>query len=574
MLSLLGAAVVGWLGWRAWQQLQQWLAKLRVLSALPHPSTTATLTGSLELIADRDHMHHALGRAAAELGGLCYVRILWQPLVVVTDPALCQQLLSAAMDLPKDPGPYHSFNTLTSPGGRTPNMLGHTASHGYWHLVRKGVAGAFSPRNIRGQFPHVLRLADQIAGILRGAGPAAVLDLDNLLQREAMDVIGRIGFQTDFGALEAYASGAHGGGPLHVASVFETTKGAALEIAKRWSQPLRTRVWRLIPDARRGEACLRAAQARMRALLAELKARGPPAEDDASIAAHLLRIRDPATGRPLTDEQLAGEVGLMFFAGFETTGHTMAWALFLLASHPQAAARVAAELDEHGLLVMPRRPRPRQLEYADLSKLKYLGQVLKESMRLVPVVAGGTARRSAKELTLRGHRIPAGTTLIVGGIGLHLSSHNWERADEFLPERWEEPGAEYWPGDMCPARAGTRPEGSSGSTGASTRPLGGDEEEEEGDGAGAASASGAWTLVDSDRPPLRFAPFSQGPRICIGQHLAKMNATATLALLLSRFTFELPPELRGPGALWDLQCNLMTNQPRDGLPMRCIPRPT
>ena len=92
-----------------------------------------------------------------------------------------------------------------------------------------------------------------------------------------------------------------------------------------------------------------------------------------------------------------------------------------------------------------------------------------------------------------------------------------------------------------------------------------------------------------------------------------MNATATLALLLSRFTFELPPELRGPGALWDLQarhcrqqrqrlpvavppamcnvtaacstligfccagpvqCNLMTNQPRDGLPMRCIPRPT
>lgn len=80
--------------------------------------------------------------------------------------------------------------------------------------------------------------------------------------------------------------------------------------------------------------------------------------------------RDPATGRPLTDEQLAGEVGLMFFAGFETTGHTMAWALFLLASHPQAAARVAAELDEHGLLVMPRRPRPRQLEYADLSKLK------------------------------------------------------------------------------------------------------------------------------------------------------------------------------------------------------------
>ena len=85
-----------------------------------------------------------------------------------------------------------------------------------------------------------------------------------------------------------------------------------------------------------------------------------------------------------------------------------------------------------------------------------------------------------------------------------------------------------------------------------------------------------------------------------------MNYTASLAVLLSRFRFELPPELAGPGALWELQANRMvrerrvlsvlcqkeqpmwtrcptagcgarvpclpqTNQPKNGLPMRCIP---
>ena len=45
------------------------------------------------------------------------------------------------------------------------------------------------------------------------------------------------------------------------------------------------------------------------------------------LAAYLsTHLRCPA-GKPLSDEQLAGEIGLFFFAGSETTGHTMAWTL-------------------------------------------------------------------------------------------------------------------------------------------------------------------------------------------------------------------------------------------------------
>jgi hypothetical protein len=58
--------------------------------------------------------------------------------------------------------------------------------------------------------------------------------------------------------------------------------------------------------------------------------------------------------------------------GFETTAHTLAWSLFLVASHPVVASRLAAELDQQGLLVTAARPQPRQLTYHDLSELRWV----------------------------------------------------------------------------------------------------------------------------------------------------------------------------------------------------------
>lgn len=62
-------------------------------------------------------------------------------------------------------------------------------------------------------------------------------------------------------------------------------------------------------------------------LLKDIKARGPLSDSDVSVAAHLLRIRDPANDQPLPDDRIAAEIGVLFTGGFETTGHTIAWAL-------------------------------------------------------------------------------------------------------------------------------------------------------------------------------------------------------------------------------------------------------
>lgn len=70
----------------------------------------------------------------------------------------------------------------------------------------------------------------------------------------------------------------------------------------------------------------------------QVKARGPPSEDDSSIGAQLMRLQDPRTGEPLADEFLLPQMSVLFWAGFDTTGNTMAWTLYCISQHPEVNA--------------------------------------------------------------------------------------------------------------------------------------------------------------------------------------------------------------------------------------------
>ena len=74
--------------------------------------------------------------------------------------------------------------------------------------------------------------------------------------------------------------------------------------------------------------------------------------------------------------------------GFETTAHTLSFTLFCIASHPDVQKKIADELQALGLLPSVGHRSARDLQYDDLHQLTYLDSVLKESMRMFPVVAG------------------------------------------------------------------------------------------------------------------------------------------------------------------------------------------
>ena len=68
-------------------------------------------------------------------------------------------------------------------------------------------------------------------------------------------------------------------------------------------------------------------------------------------------------------------------AGWDTSAHTIAFTCGLIATHPEAEAKIAAELDALGLLVTPERQTPRQISQDDLTRLPFTNAVIKVVLR-------------------------------------------------------------------------------------------------------------------------------------------------------------------------------------------------
>ncbi|WP_269857511.1 cytochrome P450 [Streptomyces sp. RPT161] len=171
-------------------------------------------------------------------------------------------------------------------------------------------------------------------------------------------------------------------------------------------------------------------------------------------------------------------VMVMMLAAHHTTGVAISWTLHLLGRHPEAAERVADELDR----VLGDRVAP---DYSDLRRLTYLEMTLKESMRLYPPGPYG-ARETTEALVLGEYEIPAGATIFYPFWAVHMNPDYWPEPERFVPERFT-------------------PEGVAG------------------------------------RPKLAYIPFGLGPRSCEGAGLAMVEAELVLAVLLKRFRFRPAP---------------------------------
>jgi cytochrome P450 len=155
-------------------------------------------------------------------------------------------------------------------------------------------------------------------------------------------------------------------------------------------------------------------------------------------AANLAPTRAAHAGEPLTLEQLKAEVALFWVAGFETTAHTIGWACMLLATHPEVEARLAAELQAHGLLATPGNPTPRAAAWEDLGKLRYLSAVVNETTRMYPAAGSGTLRvRLAVAIEWQRQRMAAEGLRSVAGVEV-----GW-RTCAAVP-RWCMHGVGHW----------------------------------------------------------------------------------------------------------------------------------
>lgn len=133
-------------------------------------------------------------------------------------------------------------------------------------------------------------------------------------------------------------------------------------------------------------------------------------------------------GNPISDEQLRGELKTFLITGHEAPATLLAWALYLLARHPESESKLLAEIEE---VLGGRVP-----DAADLKQLSYTSQVLKETLRLYPP-AWFVAREAVRDCEIGDYSVPQGTQLLMSQWLMHRDSRFWEKPELFRPERWE-----------------------------------------------------------------------------------------------------------------------------------------
>lgn len=123
--------------------------------------------------------------------------------------------------------------------------------------------------------------------------------------------------------------------------------------------------------------------------------------------------------------EMVDEVATFFLAGHETGASALAWALYLLAEHPDWQDRLALEARQN-----------LTADFASIKALPLSRAVFREALRLYPPVAM-TVRQCAHAETLRDRKAPKGAQLVLSPWHLHRHERLWDNPDGFDPGRWE-----------------------------------------------------------------------------------------------------------------------------------------
>jgi cytochrome P450 len=185
-------------------------------------------------------------------------------------------------------------------------------------------------------------------------------------------------------------------------------------------------------------------------------------------------------GSAMSDDQLRDETITLLLAGHETTALVLTFTLMLLSQHPELRARLEAEVDE----VLAGRP----ATHADLPRLVVAERIVRESMRLYPP-AWSIGREAIEDVELAGRRFPAGTWFWMLPWTMHRDARWFEMPTRFDPDRWS--------GDL-----GKR------------------------------------------LPRFAYFPFGGGPRQCIGNAFAMMEAVLCLVTIVAHARLDVVPGYR------------------------------
>ncbi|KAK2561702.1 Cholesterol 24-hydroxylase [Acropora cervicornis] len=431
-------------------------------------------------------LHEVVEDLRVNYGPVMVIWIYHRPILFVSDPEVARKCL-VTLNLPKNS--FGAKNFAFPYGQRfVGNGLVTELDHEVWQKHRSLLNPAFHRRYLMNLMTAFNSSCDLFLNKLdEMADGKTVVDMAEEFARVTMDVIGKVAFDVDLDVIIDKNS------PFP-AALTETLKGvqesffapfwqvdlSSISVQKRLSKTtkfLRDYAKKVIQE--RQEAISR--------------------KDDtpSDILNHILFV---AKAEPsLTLEYLVDEFVTFFVAGQETTSNQLSFTLYEILKHPYIEDRIVQEIETVlGSCQF--------VKYNDLGNLLYLGQTLKEGLRLHSPV-GGTSRITVKEEDLGGYLVPGNTSVSVSLFVLHHLPEVWPEPKKFDPDRFS-------------------PE----------------------------------SKISSNALRSAYFPFSFGPRTCIGQTFAQFEAQVLMARLLQEFELTL---LEGQNEIQHEQ--RLTVKPRGGV---------
>ncbi|MCW7539387.1 cytochrome P450 [Aquabacterium sp. A7-Y] len=467
---------------------------LRRLVDLPGPRGWPVL-GNLPQF-DLARMHQTYEAWARIYGPMYRVRINRRDFVVISDPALMMQGLRDRPDTWLRPDP--SMQAMQEAG-----ISGLVTADGEsWRRQRRIVMSAFDPTHLRRFFPSLERVTRRLQQRwMRSAQAGIQLDLQTELKRYTVDVIAGLAFGVDVNTLEQE----HSELQAHLSQVFPMIQRRSNSFFPYWH-------YLKLPSDRRFDRHLVALHQVTRALIAQARARldvSPERREAPQDLLDALLVAQGESGETMTEEEVAGNVFTMLLAGEDTTANSLAWALWLLAIHPEAWHRLVDEADRQlAPALLPS-------SFDDAMGLAWTDACIHETMRLRPV-APMNGLQARDDTVLGDLAVPKDTIVVCLTRLAATDEQRIEAASEFRPQRW-------------------------------------------------LNAEGPAAANSTKRTSL---PFGAGPRICPGRYLALLEMHMVLAMVAR--TFDLVELGTADGGPPPERMNL-TMQP-EGLRMRLAER--
>lgn len=242
--------------------------------------------------------------------------------------------------------------------------------------------------------------------------------------------------------------------------------------------------YRFVPTAKNKRRTLvdKEIKASLRAIInGKLKSMETKGSDDTDLLGLLLQFTSADDKQyRITIEDVIEECKLFYFAGEQTTSTLLTWTLLLLSMHPVWQKRARDEVEDICGKSTP--------DTESINQLKIVNMILHEVLRLYPPVVF-LSRRTYKEINVGKFTFVPGVEVALPTIIIHHDPEIWgDDAEEFNPERFSE-------------------------------------------GFSKASKEGR----------NAFFPFGWGPKTCLGQNFAMIEAKMALAMILQRFSFEISP---------------------------------